>query len=196
MSEARFAEGTNASRVWGRRRVMAVRQRQGTDGRKLTAERPNGSLLVPKRMLDCGPKRPRFGLTRAYSWGSSKPGSDKPGPLISHPNKPPLKHLAVRLGRVASCNYERLLRGPEGEDRRGRRARYAQSRGCPRLLKLGVSSVKRYVAAAREGRSLAPKRRPGSKPELDERARLLEADPEERSFLRGGSSWSGRPGCG
>ena len=45
----------------------------------------------------------------------------------------------------------------------------------------GVSSVKRYVATAREGRSLAPKRRPGSKPKLDERAaKLLDADLEER----------------
>jgi transposase len=60
---------------------------------------------------------------------------------------------------------------------------------------VGISSVKRYVTAAREGRSLAPKKRPGSKPKLDEGARrLLEADleerpaatlPERRDFLRG-----------
>jgi transposase len=43
------------------------------------------------------------------------------------------------------------------------------------------SSVKRYAKLADEGRSLAPKRRPGSKPKLDERARrLLEADLDER----------------
>ena len=50
-----------------------------------------------------------------------------------------------------------------------------------RAFGVGVSSIKRYVATVREGRSLAPKRPPGSKPKLDERARkLLEADLEER----------------
>jgi transposase len=62
----------------------------------------------------------------------------------------------------------------------------AVERGMPKIeaarsFGVGVSSVKRYTAAAREGRSLAPKKRPGSKPKLDERARkLLEADLEER----------------
>jgi len=43
------------------------------------------------------------------------------------------------------------------------------------------SSVKRYAKLAEEGRSLAPKKRPGSRPKLDERGRkLLEADLEER----------------
>ena len=43
------------------------------------------------------------------------------------------------------------------------------------------SSVKRYAKLVQEGRSLAPKKRPGSKPKLDERARrLLEADLEGR----------------
>ncbi len=43
------------------------------------------------------------------------------------------------------------------------------------------SSVKRYAAARREGRSLAPKKHPGSRPKLDESARkLLKADVEER----------------
>jgi transposase len=62
----------------------------------------------------------------------------------------------------------------------------ATERGTPntevaRAFGVGLSSVKRYVATAREGRSLAPKRRPGSKPKLDERAtKLLEADLEER----------------
>lgn len=47
----------------------------------------------------------------------------------------------------------------------------------------GVSrtSVKRYAAARRKGRTLAPKKHPGSKPKLDEKTRkLLEADVEER----------------
>jgi transposase len=50
-----------------------------------------------------------------------------------------------------------------------------------RTFGVGISSVKRYVATAREGKSLAPKKRPGSKTKLDHRARrLLESDLEER----------------
>jgi transposase len=45
---------------------------------------------------------------------------------------------------------------------------------------VGISSLKRYVATYREGRSLAPKKPPGSKPKLGEGARkLLEANLEE-----------------
>lgn len=52
-----------------------------------------------------------------------------------------------------------------------------------RAFGVSLSSVKRYVGMAREGESLAPKRRPGSKPKLDGRARkLLAADVEERPF--------------
>ena len=75
----------------------------------------------------------------------------------------------------------------------------AVERGMPKgeaakTFGVGVSSVKRYAAAAREGRTLAPKKRPGSRPKLDEAARrLLEADlderpaaslPQRREFLR------------
>ncbi len=43
------------------------------------------------------------------------------------------------------------------------------------------SSVKRYAKLADEGRPLAPKKRPGLKPKMDETARrLLEEDLEER----------------
>jgi transposase len=62
----------------------------------------------------------------------------------------------------------------------------ARQRGMPtsevaKTFGVGVSSVKRYAATAREGRSLAPKKRPGSKPKMDEAAvRLLEADLRER----------------
>jgi transposase len=50
-----------------------------------------------------------------------------------------------------------------------------------RTFGVGISSVKRYVAMARARKSLAPKKRPGSKPKLDQGARrLLEADLEER----------------
>ncbi len=75
----------------------------------------------------------------------------------------------------------------------------AVERGMPKIeaartFGVGISSVKRYVATYREGRSLAPKKRPGSKPKLDEDARkLLEANLEDnpeatlsqrREFLR------------
>ena len=50
-----------------------------------------------------------------------------------------------------------------------------------RTFGVSLSSVKRYAKLADEGRSLTPKKRPGSKPKLDESARrLLEADLEER----------------
>jgi len=53
-----------------------------------------------------------------------------------------------------------------------------------RTFSVSLSSVKRYAKLAEEGRSLAPKKRPGSKPKLDERSRkLLEADLEEHPFL-------------
>ena len=49
---------------------------------------------------------------------------------------------------------------------------------------VSLSSVKRYTRAASEGKCLASKKRPGSKPKLDERAiRLLAADVEERPFV-------------
>jgi transposase len=50
-----------------------------------------------------------------------------------------------------------------------------------RTFGVSRSSVKRYAKLADEGRSLAPKKRPGSKPKMDERTRkLLEADLQER----------------
>jgi transposase len=53
-----------------------------------------------------------------------------------------------------------------------------------RTFSVSRSSVKRYAAARREGRPLAPKKHPGSKPKLDQRARrLLEADVQERPAL-------------
>ncbi len=62
----------------------------------------------------------------------------------------------------------------------------AMDRGMPKseaARTFGVSrtSVKRYAAARREGKPLAPKKHPGSRPKLDEGTRkLLEADVEER----------------
>ncbi len=63
--------------------------------------------------------------------------------------------------------------------RRGRGKSEAARTFC-----LSLSSVKRYAKLAEEGRSLTPKKRPGSKPKLDERAsKLLEEDIKERPFI-------------
>ena len=52
-----------------------------------------------------------------------------------------------------------------------------------RTFRVSLSSVKRYVEKAQRGRSLAPKKRPGSAPKLDQKAmRLLEEDLRERPF--------------
>jgi transposase len=86
------------------------------------------------------------------------------------------------LGCAASWQDERLLRRPI----RKKIVEAVEKRGMPKIeaaktFGVGISSVKRYVATYREGRSLAPKKRPGSKPKLDEGARrLLESDLEER----------------
>ena len=53
-----------------------------------------------------------------------------------------------------------------------------------RTFAVSLSSVKRYATMAEEGRSLAPKKRPGSKPKLSERSnKLLEEDLKERPFI-------------
>ncbi len=53
-----------------------------------------------------------------------------------------------------------------------------------RTFSVSLSSVKRYVNKAERGESLAPKKRPGSLPKLDEKARkLLEDDLKERPYL-------------
>jgi transposase len=50
-----------------------------------------------------------------------------------------------------------------------------------RTFSVSLSSVKRNVNKAYRGESLAPKKRPGSTPKLNEKARsLLAADLEER----------------
>jgi transposase len=50
-----------------------------------------------------------------------------------------------------------------------------------RSFGVSLSSVKRYVAKANQGSSLSPRKHPGPRPKIDERARrLLEADVEER----------------
>jgi transposase len=53
-----------------------------------------------------------------------------------------------------------------------------------RTFRVSLSSVKRYVDKAKRGESLAPKKRPGAVPKLDEKAmRLLAADLEGRPYL-------------
>jgi transposase len=50
-----------------------------------------------------------------------------------------------------------------------------------RSFGVSLSSVKRYATMAQEGKPLAPKKRPGSRPKMDESARrLLESDMEKR----------------
>ena len=50
-----------------------------------------------------------------------------------------------------------------------------------RAFGVSRSSVKRYAKLVEEGRPLAPRKRPGSKPKMDEGAtKLLEADVERR----------------
>ena len=50
-----------------------------------------------------------------------------------------------------------------------------------RAFGVSRSSVKRYAKLAEEGRPLAPKKRPGSRPKMGERSRSpLEADLQER----------------
>src|SRR5215217_3955769 len=53
-----------------------------------------------------------------------------------------------------------------------------------RTFSVSLSSVKRYVEKAQRGESLAPKKRSGSAPKLDEKAmKLLEEDLQERPYL-------------
>jgi transposase len=53
-----------------------------------------------------------------------------------------------------------------------------------RTFSVSLSSVKRYVDKAERGEPLAPKKRPGSLPKLDEKARkLLEDDLHKRPFV-------------
>jgi transposase len=53
-----------------------------------------------------------------------------------------------------------------------------------RTFSVSLSSIKRYAKLAEEGRPLAPKKRPGSAPKLDEKAmKLLEEDLKKRPFV-------------
>ncbi len=53
-----------------------------------------------------------------------------------------------------------------------------------RTFSVSLSSVKRYVEKARRGEPLAPKKKPGGVPKLDEKAtKLLREDLKERPFV-------------
>lgn len=70
---------------------------------------------------------------------------------------------------------QRIFRAVEGSMSKAQAAR---------TFSVSLSSVKRYVEKAGRGESLAPKKRPGSPPKLDEKARkLLEDDLKERPYL-------------
>src|ERR687894_1187507 len=72
------------------------------------------------------------------------------------------------------------------EDLRRKVVEAVQQRGmgkseAARTFGVSLSSVKRYVGKTRQGSSLSPRKHPGPRPKIDERARrLLEADVEER----------------
>ena len=77
--------------------------------------------------------------------------------------------------------------------------RMNQSEGA-RAFGVSLSSVKRYVKAVREGRSLSPGKAPGKQPTLDEKARkLLEAatlkSARSPSTSTDRSTCERRPGC-
>ena len=80
----------------------------------------------------------------------------------------------------------RLFGRSQKEDSRGRGgAAHENQSEAARAFGVSLSSVKRYVKAVREGRSLSPGRAPGKRSTLDEKARkLLEADVEERPFVK------------
>ncbi len=80
--------------------------------------------------------------------------------------------------------HESLFGRLAHQDPRSPRQRDAKESEAARAFGVSRSSVKRYAAARREGRPLAPRKHPGSKPKLDQRARkILEADVEERPAI-------------
>jgi transposase len=84
---------------------------------------------------------------------------------------------------MTQWHHERM--NPYSEDLRNKIVQ-ALDRGmgkseAARIFGVSLSSVKRYAKIADQGRSLAPKKRPGSKPKTGQDARrLLEADLDER----------------
>ncbi len=85
---------------------------------------------------------------------------------------------------MGTWSHERLLRRPQTQDSlSSRRTQDAQESGRARTFSVSLSSVKRYVNKANRGEPLAPRKRPGSAPKLDEKAiELLKEDLNERPY--------------
>lgn len=95
-----------------------------------------------------------------------------------------LERPATVLGRAASWPYENLLRRPEKEDDPSRREGTSKSKAA-RAFGVGLSSVKCYVAMAREGKSLAPKQKKIGGCERKGRAAQSRLGPHRRGIGRG-----------
>ena len=101
--------------------------------------------------------------------------------LASCKSQMTLERFAAYMVHVAPWAYERLLRRPQEEDRRRPPARRHQDGGGSLLRGEPLLGQALRQAPAEQGLPLAPKKRPGSKPKIDEAVRrLLEADVEER----------------
>jgi hypothetical protein len=85
---------------------------------------------------------------------------------------------------MRTWQHERLLSRPQTKDSLCRRKRHVQGPGGPHLLREPLLGQTRYVNKAEQGGSLAPRKRPGSAPKLDDKARkLLEDDLQEHPYL-------------
>src|SRR5215213_8245844 len=85
-----------------------------------------------------------------------------------------LRAVCSAGGPLAPCPYdERLLQRPQEEDRPSPPRRGTTKSEAARSFSVSRSSVKRYAKLAEEGRPLAPKRRPGSSPKMDQSPRRL-----------------------
>lgn len=97
-----------------------------------------------------------------------------------------VQRVAMRMGWVATCSDESVLRRLPSE-----KIVDALRRGMPkaqaaRTFGIGISTVKRYVAKAQKGEplTLKPGKAPGKPPKMDERiSKLLEEDLKESARL-------------
>jgi transposase len=102
------------------------------------------------------------------------------------------KAVVKRLDQLAMslvCSHYGLMDAYSEDLRRkiveGVEQRRMTKSEAARAFGVSLSSVKRYVKAVREGRSLSPGKAPGKRPSLDEKARrVLEADVQERPFAK------------
>jgi transposase len=98
-------------------------------------------------------------------------------------NKLPLERLAMSLTHSHHALMDAYSEDLRRKIVRGVEQRRMSKSEAARVFGVSLSSLKRYVKAACEGRSLSPRKAPGKKPLLDEKAkRILEADVQERPF--------------